>query len=85
MWFTESVSPLAASSRISGRSPCGSQPDSLQASRAAAAARSSAGSAMPDGISQPMVSGMNLCRQSISTRSPASRTAASTTGGSRST
>jgi len=84
-WFTESDSPLAASSRASGRSSSGSQPDSLNVSRAAAAARSPAGSAMPDGISQPMVSGMNRCRQSMSTRSSASRTAASTTGGSRST
>jgi hypothetical protein len=31
------------------------------------------------------VAGMNRCRQSISTRSSPSRTAASTTGGSRST
>jgi hypothetical protein len=67
-----------------GRGAIASQPDSASACRAAVAARSAQGAAIPDGNSQPQLSGMNRCRHSSSTRPWSSSIAVMVSAGSRS-
>jgi hypothetical protein len=67
--WTASASPGSSCSCNSGRGSSGSQPVSDSVSRAAAAGRSSCGSASPDGSSQPQLPGMKRYRQTSKTRS----------------